>query len=90
MDILIIAGQGLLLSGHDLPPVAAIAEAEAWLQARGVGEWDVFEARPDMRPLRAHWGGPDVGFTGPDHPGARPVTVVHLPDALTARPESAP
>lgn len=78
---------GLLIPGHDLTPAAAVEAAVARLTAVGADEWDIAAARPDMRPVRAWWGGPDVGFVGADHPDADPVIVIHLPDSLIPIPE---
>ncbi len=82
-----IAKVGLLLDGHNLPPGDAITVAETWLRDRGVDDWTIYEARPEMQPRRAWWD--DYrGFVGEgwDEGVAAPVTVVHLPPSLLANP----
>lgn len=81
-EITAVAHTGLLIPGHDLPPASAAEAAAGWLASRGVDEWGVYSARPDMRPACAWWGGDGVGFVGRDHPAASPVIVVHLPERL--------
>lgn len=84
MDITVLPGQGLLLHGQPDSVTAARATARQHLVDAGVDAWTAEVATEQARCARTWWAGPDVGFCGPEHPDARPVTVVHVdPDALT-------
>lgn len=82
-----VQGSGLVIDGHD--PDAAETAALAWLADKGLDRFDMRQWRNYLRNhdaaiVKAWWGGDAVGFCQAHHPNARPVTVVNLPDDLTA------
>lgn len=84
----VVPGHGLLIAGHAPDPDAVETEVAAWLAERVTDPWRRRELRGRLSQpgqiTRAHWAGPEVGFCGPGHPQAEQVTIVHLPDDVTA------
>lgn len=73
----IIPGHGIVLDGHDVTRDQAVTAASEHLA--GVDDLVLADllARPGLI-VRAWWAGEDVGFVQPEHPDARPVTVVNV------------
>lgn len=67
----------VVFPGHDLSPRQAIEAADQYLTA-SQGAWVAYDATRDATAAQAWWGGREVGFVQPDHPGAQPVTAVNV------------
>ena len=78
----IYAGHGVLVyDGQDTPRAEILAAAREKLLTAGVHQLDADDMLVDRQGLvaRAWWAGEDVGFCTDEHPEARAVTVVNLP-----------
>lgn len=74
-----IRDHGLMVDGHDTPRAEVVEGARQHLVDAGIHHLhaDDVLARPGVV-VAAWWGGDEVGFCGPDYPGATPVTVVNV------------
>lgn len=75
-----IPGHGFVIDGHDTPRADVVARARQHLVDAGIHhlQADDIVSRPGMV-VAAWWAGDQIGFCGPDYPGAVPVTVVNAP-----------
>ena len=80
-DPIHVAGHGLVLDGHASGLAGPRDTARAWLVGRGVDTFTAEDVTETARVGRA-WHADEHGFVGEDHPDARPVTVVHLPEGV--------